>query len=32
MIYDIAESFAAPIAVNVHTGENDATVKFKAKR
>lgn len=32
MIYDIAESFAAPIAVNVHTGENDAIVKFKAKR
>ena len=32
MIYDIAESFAAPIAVNVHTGSNDATVKFKAKR
>ena len=32
MIYEVAESFAAPISVNVLTGENNATVKFKAKR
>jgi hypothetical protein len=32
MIYEISEGFAAPIAVNVVTGENDATVKFKARR
>jgi hypothetical protein len=32
MIYDMAGDFAAPISVNVLGGENDATVKFKAKR
>jgi len=32
MLYDVAGSFAAPIAVTVKTGENDATVKFKARR
>jgi Carboxypeptidase regulatory-like domain len=31
MLYDIASSFAAPISVNVVTGENDATVKFRAR-
>lgn len=31
MLYDIASSFAAPISVNVVTGENDATVKFKGR-
>jgi hypothetical protein len=32
MIYDMAADFAAPISVNVLNGENDATVKFKARR
>ena len=32
MIYDMAADFAAPISVNVLTGENDATVRFKAYR
>jgi hypothetical protein len=32
MIYDMAGDFAAPISVNVLNGENDATVKFKARR
>lgn len=32
MIYDMAGDFAAPISVNVLNGENDATVRFKARR
>ncbi|HEV7767044.1 MAG TPA: carboxypeptidase regulatory-like domain-containing protein [Thermoanaerobaculia bacterium] len=32
MIYEVAGEFAAPISVNVTTGENEATVKFKARR
>ena len=32
MIYEMAASFEAPISVRVLTGENDATVKFKARR
>lgn len=32
MIYDMAADFAAPISVNVLNGENDATVRFKARR
>jgi hypothetical protein len=32
MIYDMAADFAAPISVNVLTGDNEATVKFKARR
>ncbi len=32
MLYDVASGFAAPISVNVKTGENDATVRFKARR
>jgi hypothetical protein len=32
MIYEVAGEFAAPISVNVTTGENLATVKFKARR
>jgi hypothetical protein len=32
MIYEMAADFAAPIAVNVRTGENDAIVKFKVRR
>lgn len=32
LIYDMTADFAAPISVNVLTGENDATVKFKARR
>ena len=31
MIYDVAEDFAAPISVNVLTGENNATIRFKAR-
>jgi len=31
-IYEMASSFAAPISVNVLTGENDATVKFRTRR
>jgi hypothetical protein len=32
MIYEMAASFAPPISVRVLTGENDATVRFKARR
>jgi hypothetical protein len=32
VIYEMAASFEAPISVRVLTGENDATVKFKARR
>ena len=32
MIYDVSSDFAAPISVNVLTGENVATVKFKSAR
>lgn len=32
MIYDVSSGFAAPISVNVLTGENVATVKFKSAR
>ncbi len=32
MIYDMAADFAAPISVNVLTGENAATVRFKSRR
>jgi hypothetical protein len=32
MIYEVAAEIAAPIAVNVVTGENNATVRFKARR
>jgi hypothetical protein len=31
MIYDVAADFAAPISVNVLTGENNATIRFKAR-
>lgn len=31
-IYEVADGFAAPISVNVVTGENSATVKFQARR
>jgi hypothetical protein len=31
MLYETATEFAAPISVNVLTGENNATVKFKAR-
>jgi hypothetical protein len=32
MIYDVSSGFAAPISLNVVTGENNATVRFKARR
>jgi len=32
LLYDMTASFAAPISMNVLTGENNATVKFKARR
>ncbi|MGN6183702.1 MAG: MSCRAMM family protein [Thermoanaerobaculia bacterium] len=31
MLYEIASEFAAPISVNVLTGENNATIKFAAR-
>jgi hypothetical protein len=31
VIYETATDFAAPISLNVLTGENEATVKFKAR-
>jgi hypothetical protein len=31
-LYELAADMAAPIAVKVLTGENDATVKFRARR
>jgi hypothetical protein len=30
-IYEVANGFAAPISVNVVTGENSATVKFQSR-
>jgi hypothetical protein len=32
LIYDIAADFAAPISLSLVTGENDATVKLRARR
>lgn len=31
-LFDVAADFAAPISVNVLTGENSATVRFKSRR
>lgn len=31
MIYEIASEYAAPISVNVLTGENNATIRFQAR-
>jgi hypothetical protein len=31
-IYEVADGFAAPISVNVVTGENSATVRFQSRR